>query len=261
MEATMLQQVRLGAVEFSVRGDVVMESVAPAAGLSAIPFAFASSPNGLKAMDGPFGQYILASLDKLGIKSFPKIFDHGFRQTMNNVHLIHRPSDLKGLKIGLAPSYLFNSMFKALGAIPTVLDISEIYIGLQSRLIDGNSVPLQTFNDLKLYEVEKYVSLTNHIWTSAHLVANGDAWRRLPKNIQDICNRRFYDAAVRCGEDIERSDITLRNQLTGKGCAFAQPDRAAFRAALAASGVLTEWRSHYGEEGWAMLEKAIGPYH
>lgn len=134
-----------------------------------------------------------------------------------------------------------------------------MYTALKTRLVDGTEVPLTVLQVRKLYEVQKYVSMTNFVWTGYQVQANPAAWQKLPKNVRDIAERNINAAADLCRTDITKLDFTLRDQLTKEGMIFNDADIPSFKAAIRAAGLYGQWRDHYGAEGWALLEKSVGP--
>jgi len=110
----------------------------------------------------------------------------------------------------------------------------------------------------KLYEVQKYCSLTNHIWNGFWFLANDAAWKRLPKNLQEIVERRINEAALKQRADSEKLASTLRSKLTSQGLVFNQPDTSPFRAKLQQAGFYKEWKDKFGDQAWSLLEKATG---
>src|SRR5918912_2743021 len=105
-----------------------------------------------------------------------KIWDNGFRQITTSTKPIQTPDDLKNFKIRVPPSPLWTSMFKALGAGPTTINFNEVYSALQTKVADGQENPLAIIDTAKLYEVQKYCSLTNHQWAGYHVAFNTAAW-------------------------------------------------------------------------------------
>ena len=128
------------------------------------------------------------------------MWDNGFRQMTTSSKPIETAKDMDGLKIRVPVSPLSISMFKALGAAPASLQFSEVYSALQTKIVDAQENPLPIIQVAKLYEVQKYCSLTNHIWDGFWFIANGRAWRRLPADLQKIVARRHQ----RCRREAAR---------------------------------------------------------
>jgi len=149
------------------------------------------------------------------------------------------------------------AMFKHLGAAPTPINFSEVYSALQTGLVDGQENPLVVIDTAKLYEVEKYCSLTNHQWACYHAAFNLNAWNKLPKDIQDIVAAAFEDAATKERADWAISAETLRARWKRRPD-LQSADMAPFRAELGSTGFYAEVKGKVGDEAWSLLEKAVG---
>ena len=130
-------------------------------------------------MDGDLGAYIRGEIAKANLVAMDKIWDNGFRQTTSSSKPINHPDDLKGFKIRVPVSPLWTSMFKAFDAAPASINFSEVYSALQTKIVEGQENPLAIISTAKLYEVQKYCSLTNHMWDGFWFLANRRAWERL----------------------------------------------------------------------------------
>ena len=110
----------------------------------------------------------------------------------------------------------------------------------------------------KLYEVQKYLSVTNHMWDGFWFLANRRALEALPADAQAIVRREFNRSALEQREDVAKLNATLEGTLQQKGLAFVATDPTAFRAALKKAGFYAEWKQKYGAEAWGVLEGAVG---
>jgi TRAP-type transport system periplasmic protein len=257
-DAQRLAQLRIGALEFQTIGDNILANVVPLAAISTVPFAFATYKDAWNAMDGPLGAYVRNTIAKANIYALARHWDAGMREISNNVKPIVTPDDLKGLKIRVPEAPFTIAYFKALGCSPTPIDGSQLYTSLQTHLVDGFEAGMDAMESNKWYEVSKYISLTNHQWTGFTLIANADAWQRLPKNLRDIVERNFDAAAILNRADILRGESTLETTLKGQGIAFNQSDSPSFKAVIRNAGLFAQWRDSFGSEPWALLEKAVG---
>jgi TRAP-type C4-dicarboxylate transport system substrate-binding protein len=129
---------------------------------------------------------------------------------------------------------------------------------LRNDLVEGQENPLAIISTAKFYEVQKYCSLTNHMWDGFWFLANARAWNRLPADLQDIVARNWNEAALAERADVAQLNATLQEDLASKGLVFNQPDPAPFREVLRKAGFYSEWRYRYGEEAWAILEASVG---
>jgi TRAP-type C4-dicarboxylate transport system substrate-binding protein len=149
-------------------------------------------------------------------------------------------------------------MFKAFDAAPASINFSEVYSSLQTKVVEGQENPLAIISTAKLYEVQKFCSLTNHMWDGFWFLANRRAWERLPEGLRTTVARRINEAAVKEREDVAKLNAGLQQELAGKGLTFNQPNVTPFREKLRSAGFYAEWKGKYGEEAWGLLEKATG---
>lgn len=257
-DTDMLSQLRSGGIEFFTLSGLILSTLVPAASISGIGFAFKDYAAVWKSMDGDLGAYIRAQIAKANLVAMDKIWDNGFRQITSSSKPIATPEDMKGFKIRVPVSPLWTSMFKALEASPASINFAEVYSALQTRIVDGQENPLAIIATAKLYEVQKYCSLTNHMWDGFWFLANKRAWDKLPPDLQTIVARHVNDAGMKERADVAELNASLQKELAGKGLTFNQPDAAAFRAQLRKAGFYSEWKSKYGDEAWALLEGGAG---
>jgi tripartite ATP-independent transporter DctP family solute receptor len=257
-DTDVLSQLRSGGVEFFTMSGLILATLVPAASINGMGFAFPDYPTVWKAMDGDLGAYVRGQIAKANLVAMDKIWDNGFRQTTSSTRPITGPEDYKGFKIRVPVSPLWTSMFKAFDAAPASINFNEVYSALQTKIVEGQENPLALISTAKLYEVQKYCSLTNHMWDGYWFLANRKAWEALPEDIRTIVAKNINAAAVKARVDTEQLNATVRQELTAKGLTFNQPDVAPFREKLRAAGFYSEWKSKYGEEAWAILEKSVG---
>jgi tripartite ATP-independent transporter DctP family solute receptor len=253
-----LSQLRSGAVEFFTLSGLILSTLVPVASINGIGFAFKDYGQVWPAMDGALGAYVRAEIAKRGLYAFGRQFDNGYRQITSSTKPIKTPEDLNGFKIRVPPSPLWTSMFKAFGAAPTSINFSETYSALQTRLVDGQENPLAIIETGKLYEVQKYLTVTNHMWDGFWFLANRKAWEAMPADLRATVEGEFNASAVTQREDIAKLNATLQGALEAKGLQFVQTDASLFRAALKKAGFYAEWKEKYGAEAWKTLEDAVG---
>jgi tripartite ATP-independent transporter DctP family solute receptor len=253
-----LSQLRSGAVEFFTISGLILSTLVPAASINGIGFAFAGYDKVWPAMDGALGGYVRDEIAKRGLHAFDRMLDNGFRQITTSTKPIAAPDDLRGVKLRVPVSPLWTSMFAALGASPTSINFSEVYSALQTRIVDGQENPLAVIYTAKLYEVQKYCALTNHMWDGFWFLANRRAWERLPPELRAIVARETDQATTEQRADVATLNAELHDKLAAAGMQFNAADPAPFRARLRDSGFYREWRAKYGEVAWALLEAATG---
>ena len=247
-----------GVLDMMTASGIAMQVMSPVAGISGVAFAFPDYPQVWQALDGDLGAEIRAGLEKVGVYAFPKCLDSGYRDVTTSTKPINTANDFKGLKIRVPPSPLWVSLFSALGASPTSITINELYAALQTKVVDGQENPLTIIEAQKLYEVQKFCSLTSHMWDGFWMLANKRAWDGLPKDLQAIVARNLDMGAIAERDDIAKLNQSIQGDLEKAGLVFNKPDPAAFRAVLKKAGIYTEWREKYGADAWAVLEKYAG---
>src|SRR3978361_114932 len=257
-DTVLSSQIRSGGIEFFTLSGLILATLVPAASINGIGFAFPDYDTVWKAMGGDLGAYIRGEIAKANLVVMDKIWDNGFRETTSSSKPINGPDDFKGFKIRVPVSPLWTSMFKAFGAAPASINFSEVYSALQTKIVEGQENPLAIISTAKLYEVQKFCSLTNHMWDGFWFLANKRAWERVPEDIRAIVAKNINAAAVKERVDTEKLNATVREELAGKGLTFNQPTGGPFREKLRAAGFYAEWKGKYGEQAWELLEKSVG---
>ncbi|HXP29927.1 MAG TPA: TRAP transporter substrate-binding protein [Stellaceae bacterium] len=258
-DTDMLQQLRSGALEIFMLSGLILAILVPQASINGIGFAFKDYDQVWTAMDGDLGNFVRAAILKSGLRAMDKMWDNGYRQITSSTHPIATPPDLRGFKIRVPVSPLWTSMFEAFGASPTSINFAEVYSALQTKVVEGQENPLTLIEIAKLYEVQKYCSLTGHMWDGFHLLANERAWQALPKDLQEIAARNLDAGAVAERDDLRKLAASVQSTLEHQGMVFNTVDPASFRAVLKSAGFYAQWRDKYGAEAWAVLEKYSGP--
>lgn len=257
-DTDMLSQVRSGGVEFFTLSPLILSTLVANASISGIGFAFPSYDEVWPAMDGDLGAYVRGEIEKSNLVVMDKIWDNGFRQITSSVGPINTADDLKGFKIRVPVSPLWTSMFAAFESAPASINFAEVYSALQTGIVDGQENPLAIISTAKLFEVQKYLSVTNHMWDGFWFLANRRAWERLPEDLREVVAGHINEAAVNERADVYELNASLRGELEANGMTINEPDTASFRQKLTDAGFYAEWKNTYGEDAWAILEKAVG---
>lgn len=253
-----LSQLRSGAVEFFTLSGLILSTLVPAASINGIGFAFPDSATVWKAMDGELGAHVRKQIEKSNLVAMEKIWDNGFRHITSSTKPIVTPDDLKNFKIRVPVSPLWTSMFTAFQSSPASINFNEVYSSLQTKVVEGQENPLAIISTAKLYEVQKYCSLTSHMWDGFWFLSNRRAWEALPDDIRTVVAKHINAAGLAERDDVAKLTETLQADLKSKGLEFNTPDSAPFRDALRKAGFYSEWKGKYGEEAWGFLEKVVG---
>ena len=133
-----------------------------------------------------------------------------------------------------------------------------MYSALQSKVVDGQENPLAIIYTAKLFEVQKYCSMTNHMWDGYWFMGNKKLFEQLPPDLQAIVTRNVAEAAVLQRAEVRRLNDSLQADLKAKGMTFNNTNADLFRDKLRQAGFYAEWRTKFGEDAWALLEKYTG---
>jgi tripartite ATP-independent transporter DctP family solute receptor len=252
-----LERLRAGEIQFYTLMGGILGTVVPVAEAQQVPFAFKSAGDAHKAIDGPLGAYIRHEMALKGLHGFAiGGFDNGMRQVASVARPIVKPDDLAGMKIRVPPGQMILDTFKALGAEPVTVLAGQLYDALASGKVEAQENPLAVLEGFKLYELVKYVSLTNHMWSGFNLMAHLPTWRSLPDNIKGVIDRNAVKYVRRQREQQDTLNAGLRTDFAGRGLAFNEVDQAGFRARL--PGVYAAWKEKLGAKCWSLLEAEIG---
>ncbi len=258
-DTDMLSQVRSGALDFFTLSPLILGTLVPAAQVSGVGFAFKDYGQVWTAMDGELGAHVRRQIAaSSSLFAFEKIWDNGYRQITTSTTPVTKPDDLKGLKIRIPPSPFWVSMFKAFESSPQTINFAEVYSALQTKVADAQENPLAIIATAKLNEVQKYCSITNHMWDGFWFLGNKKSFDRLPQDLKDIVTRNVNAAGLKERDDVKKLTDGLVADLKAKGMSFNNTDAELFRAKLRASGFYAEWHKKFGDEAWGLLEKYTG---
>ncbi len=190
----MSEMVQAGALEMLTIPTSNMQVLQPALQVLDLPFLFPSRESLSSQLDGDLGDALYKPLLSKNIVGL-NWFYSGFKQFTSNFP-IHRPEDFKGHKIRVMPAPVLREQFKALGASPVPIDFQELYNALQQGVVDGQENPLTTIVTMKFYEVQKYMTLSNHAFLGYVLVASKSLNDSLPPNYQKLLRESARKAGV-----------------------------------------------------------------
>lgn len=196
-----------------------------------MPFIFADKQIARDALDGELGDLLADSLrDKSGLEvlAFGEL---GFRVISNNRRPINTPEDLSGLKLRTPGSATRLLAFEMLGAAPTPMSLGEVYIALRQGVLDGQENPLSVLEEFSLYEVQDYVSLTNHVYTPITLAMSANSYASLSPEMQERVISAAQEGANQTRQLSDTSDAELVEVFSNAGVAVNQPDLASFQSA------------------------------
>lgn len=258
-DTTMISQTIDGALECYFLAIDMLALRNPSCGVCGLGFAFRGYDHVWAAMDGALGHYLRGIAEQIGFHCLDTCFDHGFRQITSTSKPIKTPDDLKDFKIRLPVTLSLVSLFRHLGASPVPINFEQVYTALKTGVVDGQENPLIQIDAAKLYEVQRYCSMTNHAWTGIHMSFGVPYWKKLPRDLQELCEKHFSEAALAERSGWPGMTDAETGELAATGMVFDDPDIAAFRRALAKSGYYPAMKQQVGDKSWSLLEKYSGP--
>ena len=252
----MIEMVRKGDdLEMYMAGNV-WGPLVPVSEMPGLPFTFRNSKEVFAALDGDLGDYIRSEMTARGVYQFRLGFDNGFHQLTTRTRPIRTVEDLKGMAIRTPFQKMTVDFFESLGAQPKTFTLNQLYQVLKERTVDGQTDPYQIIVLLKLYEVQTYLSITNHWWSGFTLNANLEKWYGLPGNLRRVITRHANAAALAQREDVAKIDAGALEVLKAKGMIVNQTDTSGFRREL--GPFYARWKGVYGDKAWALLEQRVG---
>jgi tripartite ATP-independent transporter DctP family solute receptor len=252
-----LKMLVAGEIQFFTIMGGILGTVVPVAEVQQVPFAFRSAADAHRAVDGALGAYLRDEMAAKGLFGFRVgAFDNGMRQMTGSKRPVMVPEDLNGIRMRVPAGQMVADMFRALGAVPITVNSNAIYDALKSDKVDAQENPLALIDLFKLYEVLKYVSMTNHMWSGFNLLAHLPTWQRLPADIRTVTERNVTKYVQLQRQDQETMNSRLRAELARRGLVFNDVDAAPFRRQL--SEFYRTWKSQLGTKCWTLLEAESG---
>lgn len=246
-----------GEIQFFTLMGGIIGTVVPVAEVQQVPFAFRSAAEAHTAIDSPLGAYMGEEMAAKGMYLFPVAgFDNGMRQVTTVARPIDKPADLAGVKIRVPPGQMIFDTFQAFGAEPVTTSANLIYDAIKTGKVGAQENPLAILENFRIYEVVKYVSMTNHMWSGFNQMAHLATWRSLPDDIKDVITRNITKYVRQQRIDQGSVNAGLRDKFVALGLVFNEVDQAPFRAKLAP--VYAAWKDKLGSKCWALLEAEVG---
>ena len=215
-EKELLEAVQQGTIDFYVGSTGPVAGFSPSMGILDLPFLFRDYAHVDKVLDGPIGRQLLDDLGRANLKGLA-FWENGFRDLTNSKKAVKVPADAKGLKIRTMENKIHLAAWKAVGVNPVALPFGELYGDLQKKSIDGQENPIAVIYTSKFNEVQKYLSLTQHVYSPALIAVSPKTWQTIAKDDQDMLLKTAAEVAPyqrKLGRDSEEKQIA---DLAAKG--------------------------------------------
>lgn len=240
-DAAMLTALRTGTLDISVNSQGASSAVLPELAALGLPFLFANPAAAYRVVDGAVGEELAKRFEGVGLISLG-FWDNGIRHTSNSKRPITRPEDLRGLKVRTPPDPMTIDIFQSLGAATQQINFNELYVALQQGVVDGQENPLANIQSSKLYEVNRFISLTGHKWECNPVLISRIAWGRLRPEDRRMLQDTAREAAAEQRNLSQEVDARLLGEFRANpAVAVNVVEQAPFRAATAA--VAERWEA------------------
>lgn len=249
-EKEVIEGLQFGSVQAGLIGSGSFQTIEPRMGIIEMPYAWGARDQAFAALDGDLGAALGEMLEAKGVKVLGW-WENGFRNITNSVRPIEKPADLAGLKIRVTPDKVRLATFELLGAQPAPLSFGELYSALQQGVFDAQENPLAIIYSSSFFEVQKYVSLSEHIWGAATLTMSKAVWDKISADDQAIVAEAATSWGLKQRDMVAAANDDLIAKLTDKGMQFNEVDKAAFIAAVAP--IWEDQKAVYGDDLLAIL--------
>jgi tripartite ATP-independent transporter DctP family solute receptor len=240
-DISMLTSLRTGALDLSANSQGPAAGLVPELNALGLPFLFANTDAAMKVLNGPVGEELVKKFGAVRIVCLDW-WDNGIRHTTNSKRSINKPEDFKGLKIRTPADAVTVDIFQALGAATQQISFGELYIALQQGVVDGQENPLANIQSAKLYEVNKFITLTAHQWQSTPFLMSQISVRKVKPNELEAIKAAAKEAGALQRKLMVETDVKLlADYKANSSLVVNEPDRAALRAATA--GVIEKWKA------------------
>jgi len=225
----MLQKLKLGTIDM-VEPSTVMSSESDIFGVFEMPYLVKDRQHMQRIEKELFWSKFEPEVEKKGLKVLA-VWENGYRHITNNKRPINTPADLDGIKLRVPEGKWRVKMFKAYGANPSPMKFSEVFTALQTGVMDGQENPFAQIASAKFYEVQKYLSLTGHVYTPAYLVVSTKGWAKLPADVRKTLEDTAKETQAFVYEKAARDDEALLEKMKAAGIKVNTADKDAFIAA------------------------------
>jgi TRAP-type transport system periplasmic protein len=246
-----------GELQFFTLMGGLLAPLIPMADFQSVPFAYRDAAHALFVSDGALGALLKDEMRAKGLHGFGLMtFDNGMRQIGTQSRPVRTPSDLEGVTIRVPDGRAFIECFEALGAQPIAINVNGILTALESGRVDGQENALAVMEVFRLDRAQRYVALSNHMWSGFNLMANLATWSRLPSDIQNVIETHVVRIVHLQRADQAAFNAGVQAVFEGRGLVFNTLVQAPFRRRL--GPVYDGWKQRLGARAWALLEEQVG---
>src|SRR5205085_1317271 len=244
-ERESVEAVQLGTQELTLTSTGPIPNFVPDVAILDIPFLFRDYAHARAVLDGPIGQDLLQKFPPKGLVALAWA-ENGFRHMTNSKHAVLAPDDLKGLKMRTMENPIHIQAYRQFGILPTPMAFTEVFTALQQGTVDGQENPLSVITSAKLDQVQKYLSLTGHVYSPALILMNKAQWDKLSPADKEAFSEAAKEAVKANRARIDDDERRAVGDLRAKGMMIDSVDKAKFQAAL--KPVYADFAKRFGQE-------------
>ncbi len=245
-ERESIEGVQLGTLDLTMTSTGPVPNFVPEVAILDIPFLFRDYAHARAVLDGPIGQEMLTKFDAKGIKALAW-GENGFRHMTNNKRPVTAPDDLKGLKMRTMENPIHIQAYKQFGILPTPMAFTEVFTALQQGTVDGQENPLSVITAAKFEQVQKYLSLTGHVYSPALILMSKAQWDKLSAADKQAFSEAAKEAVKANRARIDDDEKRAVGDLRAKGMTVIDTlDKAPFQNAL--TPVYGDFAKRFGQE-------------
>ena len=248
----LMQKLKLGTVHLTLPSSI-MSTYIPEFGFFEMPFLIRNREHVSEIERELFWPLIAPKAADKGYEIIG-LWENGFRHLTNNKRPIYRPEDLSGIKLRIPRSNWRVSMFREWGGNPTPMAFSEVFVALQTGVIDGQENPLTNIYAGKLHEVQEYLSLSSHVYVPAYLTAGVKSWAKFPNGVQEVLEQTAKEVKTWMYEKAQEQELELVDLLAEKGMKINQIDDKQFRRS---SHIIYQSFTEQVEGGEDIIERCL----
>ena len=226
-----LEQNIMGAIDMSLPSQGALDKYEKAFSVVMLPFVYKSYQHAWKVLDGPFMDWVAPKLANQGLV-FLSNWEWGFRNVTNNRGPVKVPADMEGLKMRTPPEIQLQAAMEACGAVVTKIAFNELYNAMKQGVVDGQENPLAVIYHFKLYEVQKHLALTRHVYNSMVHVMSKKTYDKLTPEQQKIIREESKKAGQWFRDEMQKEEAGLIGKLKEKGMQVTEPDVSKFKAQM-----------------------------
>lgn len=225
-DEVLVQKLKLGTLDFAVPS-TIMSSLVEEFGLFEMPYLVRDRDHMRRIGEEIFWPTLAPAAEAKGYRVLG-LWENGFRHITNNRRPVYTPEDLSGIKLRTPRGAWRFKLFRVFGANPTPMPLSEVFVALQTGVIDGQENPFAQLTSLKFQEVQAYLSLTGHVYSPSYLLTGMNRWNRLPKDIRPVIEQTAMEMQDFVYTEAERMDRELLEELRTFGIQINEADREKF---------------------------------